>query len=222
MGAEAMFTDRLRQVLQPSIDALADLLARFGLTPNGLTIIGASLHLLVLWALAQGDFLLGAALMVVASGLDGIDGTLARRTGHCTDFGAFLDSSLDRVSEILIFLGLLIHAQAVPAAGGASAIQPALVYAALTGSLMVSYTRARAEGAGLPARGGIFTRLERMAVLWLGLVSGWLLPALWIIAVGAWLTAAQRVLEAWQLSRAESALPSAEAGASGSERESIA
>lgn len=204
-----MLTELARKLLQGSLDAIADLLARIGLSPDGLTVLGAALHLLVLRALVAGEFLQAALVMLVASGIDGIDGTLARRTDRCTPFGAFLDSSLDRVAEILIYLGLLIYAQNQ---GAEALYEPWLVYLALTGSLMVSYTRARAEGAGFHTRSGWFTRLERLLVLWIGLLAGWIAPALWLIAAGAWMTTGQRIFEVWRQSREPLRAAEVEAG----------
>jgi CDP-diacylglycerol--glycerol-3-phosphate 3-phosphatidyltransferase len=192
-----MLTAPARRLLQGSLDAIADVLARFGVSPDGLTVLGAALHIFVLRALAVGDFFQAALVMLVASGIDGIDGTLARRTDRCTPFGAFLDSSLDRFAEILIYLGLLLYAQR---SGAGAGFPPWLVYLAITGSLMVSYIRARAEGAGFQTRSGWFTRLERLLVLWIGLLTGWIAPALWFITVGAWITTGQRITEVWRQS----------------------
>ena len=198
-----MITEPARRLFKAPIEATADALARLGITPNGLTIVGASMHLFVLLALARGDFQQGALLLLVACGIDGVDGTLARRTGRSSSFGAFLDSTLDRVSEILVFLGLLLFSQTAAGSIRPGGFAAWLVYLALCGSLMVSYSRARAEGAGLGTRAGIFGRLERMTVLWLGLISGWVAAALWVVAVGAWVTTGQRVLDVWRLSRTE-------------------
>jgi CDP-diacylglycerol--glycerol-3-phosphate 3-phosphatidyltransferase len=193
-----MLTDPLRRLLQGSLDAIAKFFHRLGISANALTLGGAALHLVVLYFLAQGAFVAGALVLLIASGLDGIDGTLARITGQASPIGAFLDSTLDRVSEIIVYLGLLLFAERALAAGQTPLFQPWLAYLAITGSVMVSYSRARSEGIGLPTRSGIFTRFERMAALWLGLMSGQLVLALWVVTIGAWLTTLQRVTEVWR------------------------
>jgi len=169
---------------------LALAVGRTGLSPNALTVIGCGLHLGVAWLLAAGHLAAGGMALVVAAAIDGLDGTLARLTGRESTFGAFLDSTLDRVSEILVFFGLLIHAQR-----SGLVIEGRLAFVALAGSIMVSYTRARSEGLDRGTKAGLFGRLERMATLVLGLLLGWLKPALWVVAVGAWLTAAHRVYD---------------------------
>lgn len=198
-----MITEPARRLFRAPVEATADALARLGITPNSLTVAGASMHAFVLLALARGEFMRGALLLLLASGIDGVDGTLARRTGRSSSFGAFLDSTLDRVSEILVFLGLLLFTQSEAGSVASGGFAAWLVYLALSGSLMVSYSRARAEGAGLGTQVGFFGRFERMTTLWLGLVSGWVGPALWVVAFGAWLTTGQRVLDVWRRSRIE-------------------
>ncbi len=186
-----MIGERFRVWLRVVIDPMADAIARSGISPNALSVAGASFHVLVAWLLAEGRLLSAAVVLLVSSGIDGIDGTVARRTGQVSTFGAFLDSSLDRISEILVYLGLLLYA----VRGSGTAPAAWLVYLALTGSIMVSYTRARSEAVGFPTKVGLATRFERMSLLWLGLLFGRLQIVLAIIAVGAWLTAGHRILD---------------------------
>jgi CDP-diacylglycerol--glycerol-3-phosphate 3-phosphatidyltransferase len=188
-----MIGERFRVWLRVVIDPMADAIARSGISPNALSVAGAAAHVLVAWLLAEGRLMTAALVLLVSSGIDGIDGTVARRTGQVSTFGAFLDSSLDRISEILVYLGLLLYA--VGGNGGASTPSAWLVYLALTGSIMVSYTRARSEAVGFPTKVGLATRFERMGLLWLGLLFGQLQIVLAIIAVGAWLTAGHRILD---------------------------
>jgi CDP-diacylglycerol--glycerol-3-phosphate 3-phosphatidyltransferase len=138
--------------------------------------------------LARGELQLGAICVAVAAAADGLDGALARATNQTSRAGAFLDSVLDRVSEILLFGGLLVFA-----VRSGRDVDAVLVLAALSGSLMVSYTRARAEGLGCGTKAGVFGRLERMVVLIAGLALGQLTATMAVVAVGAWLTAAARM-----------------------------
>lgn len=188
-----MIGERFRVWLRVLIDPAADLIARSGISPNALTVVGAAAHVVVAYLLAEGRLWPAAWLLLITSGIDGIDGTLARRTGQVSTFGAFLDSSLDRISEILVYLGLLLFADRQR--GGAGIPPTWLVFVALAGSLMVSYIRARSEGVRYPTKAGLLTRFERMSILWLGLLANRLPWALGIVAVGAWLTAAQRILD---------------------------
>jgi len=135
--------------------------------------------------------------MLLFSALDLLDGALARKTGAVTRFGALFDSVLDRLSEAAVLAGLVYHYAEV----GEHTTEIALCYAAIVGSIMVSYVRARAEGLGLELREGVFTRAERVVLLGGALVIGIdivVAVALGILAVLSHLTAVQRVFAVWQ------------------------
>jgi CDP-diacylglycerol---glycerol-3-phosphate 3-phosphatidyltransferase len=117
-----------------------------------------------------------------------LDGALARMTGKASRFGALLDSVFDRLSEAAVLFGVLLYAL-----DRGHDDQAALAFAAIVGSLMVSYVRARAEGLGVTMTDGLFTRPERVIVLGVALLVGWLTPALWLLAVLTLLTAFQRL-----------------------------
>ncbi len=134
--------------------------------------------------------------MLVFSALDLLDGALARKTGTVTKFGAVFDSVLDRLSEAAVLGGLLFHYTQT----GGHTQEIVLCYAAIVGSIMVSYVRARAEGIGLTLREGLFTRAERVLLLGGALIIGHgvVLWALWVLAVLSHFTAVQRVFSVWQ------------------------
>ncbi|MDW7709102.1 MAG: CDP-alcohol phosphatidyltransferase family protein [Deferrisomatales bacterium] len=193
-GAERVF----RRLLEGCLVAP---LARAGVVPDHLTAVG-----LVLSALA-GLLALGAppaaAVALLAAGLlDGLDGSLARATGRASRAGAFLDSTLDRYGEFLVLLGVWGWLARLGWGGWGGL----LALAALQGALMVSYTRARAEGLGHGLRGGVFERPERLLVLAAGLLASagegrWglapgtvLLATLGVLGLGANVTAVRRVL----------------------------
>jgi CDP-diacylglycerol--glycerol-3-phosphate 3-phosphatidyltransferase len=132
-------------------------------------------------------------LLIAAASIDGLDGSLARMNGGGTRFGAFLDSVLDRVSESAIFLGLAWWYLGQPGMA-----EEMLAYLAVTGSLLVSYVRARAEGIGVPCQVGLFTRVERSILLIAALILGLTVPALWILAVGTWLTTIHRIVAVYR------------------------
>jgi CDP-diacylglycerol--glycerol-3-phosphate 3-phosphatidyltransferase len=177
------------------IEPIARLLQRAGLTPNAVTVLGFILTAAVAVVVATGQFLTAGLLLIVTLGADALDGTLARLTGNVTRFGAFLDSTLDRWAEVTLYGALVWYYLRLD-----QDLPVLLAVAALATSLLVSYTRARAEGAGLQCKEGLFTRFERLALLIAGLLLDLIVPALWIIAFLAGLTAIQRI---WVTYRAD-------------------
>jgi len=179
------------------IEPIARFLGSLGLSPNAVTILGFLLTVAVAGVLASGRLLLAGLLLIVTLAFDAVDGTLARITGQTTRFGAFLDSTLDRWAEVAMFVAIVwlyVHTN--------NDLGAILAVLALSMSLLVSYTRARAEGIGLECKEGILTRFERMVILILGLVAGQLIWALAIIAALAGITAVQRILVTWQGAKA--------------------
>jgi len=157
-------------------------------------------------ALTQGYFVVGGLLILFAGAFDLLDGPLARAKGQSTRFGAMLDSSLDRLSEAAVFLGILIYY-----VNQNTTWETSLPYITFVGSVMVSYLRARAEGLGLKCEVGIFTRAERVIVLSVGLVIGqWidagLVIALCILAALAFVTVVQRLIYVRHLTRRQSGI----------------
>jgi CDP-diacylglycerol---glycerol-3-phosphate 3-phosphatidyltransferase len=173
-------------------------LARTRVTPNALTAGGVTLcalaSVLVYFEFRHEllFFWLGAALFVVGSLLDILDGALARFSGKASPFGAFVDSTTDRISE-----AFMLGAIALVLLRDGSELGIALAVAALTGSFLVSYTRARAEALGLRGDVGIGSRAERVVVITAGLVLAPWVPlelALGLLTLTAWVTVLQRVL----------------------------
>lgn len=172
-------------------------LARTNLSPNAFTIIGFVFNIIVALVIASGNLVLGGVLALLAGGFDLLDGAVARATNQVTRFGGFLDSTLDRYSEAAVYLGLLVYLLRFEP--NQTAIF--LVFATLLGSLMVSYTRARAEAADLRADVGFVPRAERVILLALFLVLQKPVWALWILAVLTNLTALQRIVHVWNMTR---------------------
>ncbi len=190
-----MFKDRVQQLGRRPLEPLAELLLRMGLTPNALTMTGMVLSVGAGLAVIRGR-LISAGFLLLAGGLcDILDGSMARRGGKSTVRGAFLDSTLDRISEIAVFFGLIIFYQ------GNVAFQ-AWIFLALTGSLMTSYARARAEGLGLSAKVGLLERPERVILLILALLLNSWTPlgrstldwVLVLLAIFTWFTTMQRIV----------------------------
>jgi CDP-diacylglycerol--glycerol-3-phosphate 3-phosphatidyltransferase len=195
-----MISDRLRQSTRWLVEPAARGLHRAGITPNLLTLLGFLLNLVNAWLLAVGQLRLAGVLILAFTALDALDGTLARVSGQVTRFGAFLDSVLDRFAEAALFLGLLIY---FLHADPKQELYAYLTYVAIIGSLLVSYTRARAEGLGLQCQAGWFTRVERIIALSLGLLAGWIRPVLWLLAILTNVTALQRMIHVYRLTRAD-------------------
>lgn len=173
------------------------ILARTSITPNAITWLGFLLAVGAAAFIITGH-LFAAGLMVLLAGFfDILDGALARHRSQTTHFGAVLDSTLDRLSEAVLLLGILVLY-----ARDQSIVPMLLVGVALVGSLLVSYVRARAEALGLECQVGLFTRPERVIVLALGLllnqIAHALVVALAIIAVFSFITVGQRLLYVWQ------------------------
>ncbi len=184
-----MISDWLRGQTRGIVETLAGAMGRLGFSPNALTLVGTILMLGIGVVLSQGNFLWGAVFMLAAAAFDALDGGLARITNRVTKFGAFLDSTTDRWAEAFVYGGLLWYFMQTGAATDAM-----LTYGAIIGSLMVSYTRARAEGLGIDCKVGLFTRFERIAVLGLGLLFNQMTIALILLAVLSNFTAIQRIV----------------------------
>jgi CDP-diacylglycerol--glycerol-3-phosphate 3-phosphatidyltransferase len=187
-------------------DPFVSPLASLGVTPNMISVAGFAGNIAAACLAAGGHLLPAGIIMLLASALDLLDGALARKTGTVTKFGAVFDSVLDRLSEAALLGGLTFH---FTQTGDREEI--VLCFAAIVGSVMVSYVRARAEGIGLELREGLFTRAERVLLLGGALVVGFGLVrwALWALAILSNLTAAQRVLAVWQKTREEPTLQDA-------------
>jgi CDP-diacylglycerol--glycerol-3-phosphate 3-phosphatidyltransferase len=193
-----MFSEYARKYSRAFLEPMARLISATNISPNVITVIGFLLMVIVAFVLAWGHFLLGGILITVFALFDALDGILARMMGRTSRFGAFLDSTLDRFSEAIIFLGLFVHYMS-----HGQNLELILIYATVVGSLMVSYARARAEGIGVPLKDGLFTRFERIVLLVVGLLFNILTPVLWILAIFTNLTALQRMYVVWRITGGE-------------------
>jgi CDP-diacylglycerol--glycerol-3-phosphate 3-phosphatidyltransferase len=178
------------------LDRTAAFLLRVGLTPNGLTVAGLVGHIAGAILIAQAYLLAGGLVILLTAPFDALDGAMAKQRGDPNPFGGFLDSVTDRYSEIALFIGLLIYFTRLR-----EDWLIGLTIVALAGSMMVSYTRARAEGLGFELKIGLFTRLERYLVIVPTILVGipWLGVSL--LALFANITALQRILFFRKISR---------------------
>jgi len=175
------------------------LLATAPVSPNALTWFGFILNVGAAVLITTGHLLFAGFVMLIGGLFDILDGALARQTNRVTLSGAILDSTLDRLSEVALLLGilglfLLTKAPALPFAFIGTEWIILLIFVTLFSSQLVSYIRARAEAAGIECQVGIFTRSERVIVLILGLWLNQIIITLAIIAVFSLITAGQRLL----------------------------
>lgn len=171
-------------------------LVRLHLRPNHLTLIGLGISLVAAAAFVTGHIRTGGALLLIAGLCDFFDGALARASGMVTPFGAFLDSVIDRYSDIVIVLAIVVLFVQIPHTRGAL-----VAMAGLVGTVMVSYTKARAASIGVECTIGFMERPERMICLIVGALGDVLEPALWVLAIFANLTALQRIVFTWRATR---------------------
>ena len=215
------YKDVLKRVAHQALDPLVRGLLALGLKADHLTALGFFLSLVAGLEFALGQFQIASAVATVSGICDILDGQVARIGGRTTRFGAFLDSSLDRVAEAALFVGISWYytAQLVDMAVNPHrvlsnlqhglepvtfAVIASIAMLALVGSFMVSYTRARAEGLGLECKVGWFERPERMVLI---IVAGFfglgpVIPgALIVLVVFSFATAAQRMAHVWKITR---------------------
>lgn len=187
-----------------AVEILVRPLARRGVDPNTLTVVGFLLNVVTAVVIASGRLSIGGLLLLFSAAFDMLDGAVARISDRQSRFGAFLDSVLDRYSESVILLGLLYIETRLHHVGTVI-----LIYAVAVGSLMISYARARAEGLGLDARVGIAPRPERVLILGAALavpgpITGkTVVVALWVLALLTHFTAVQRLIHVWRQTTAE-------------------
>ncbi len=198
-----MFTSRFQAWVRRKAQRAAGALARSGITPNQVTIVGM-LATFVAGILAGLGYLVPAGIVLAFSGtFDIIDGALARATNRTYPYGAFLDSTTDRYSEVAVYLGIAGYFLGHPSRFGPVTV--VAVFAALSGSLLVSYVRARAQSLGFKCDTGLFARPERVVAMVAGLLIG--PPVLdllvFVLAVLTNLTVIQRINEVYLQARAQ-------------------
>ena len=186
------YKQTFRQLIRP----LARVLSAIRVRPDALTIAGWILSLGAATLFALGYTKTAGAVMLFAGLFDALDGAVARESNLMSSFGAFLDSTLDRLSESAIFVGIVFFY-----ASSSRPYEALLVGVAMTFSLMTSYTRARAEGLGFECEVGLLERAGRVVILSLCSLMGFLIAGVGLVAVGALVTTAQRILHVRRLTK---------------------
>jgi CDP-diacylglycerol---glycerol-3-phosphate 3-phosphatidyltransferase len=188
-----MLTRTIGRYLSWPIDRLAFLLARTGVPPNVITWSALALNLWACILFAAGRFAAAGGLMILAGLCDLLDGPVARRQNRVSKFGGFLESILDRYSDLMLFLGLLVYYVRVNRFPYAI-----LAGIAMAGAVMVSYARARAESLGPTSEVGFWERPERMVLMIIGALTNQMGLALWILAIGPNISVIHRIVHTWQ------------------------
>lgn len=185
------------------INAMVRWIAFAGIPPNVLTTVGVTINVGCGVLFGFGEFFWAGIVLIIANLFDMLDGNVARLTGNVTRYGAFLDSSLDRVSDMVCFVGIMMfYGTNNPQH---SMLNVFLAGVGLIGSVMVSYTTARSEGLGIKSNVGFLQRPERMVLFIIGALSTWdwsstnffanrMTQVLWVLAVGSFWTFIQRML----------------------------
>ena len=198
-----MLTTRFEAWVRRRAEALMSAIGRVPVTPNQVTVAGTALTLVAAGLAAFGQLRWAGVVLIFAGTCDILDGALARSTHASYTYGAFLDSTLDRYSEGAIYIGLAAYF--VSAGGPLERWLVLATVAALAGSFLVSYVRARAQSLGFTCESGLFARPERVVVTVVGLIfGGWVLyGVIFLLAMLTNLTALQRIREVWLQGRAQ-------------------
>ena len=187
------YTRAIGIVFGSIIDRIVRWLALSRIHPNVLTFLGLVINSWAAFLFAAGSFR-SAGLVVIGAGLfDMVDGRVARETNRVTRFGGFFDSVIDRYSDLALFMGLLVYYGSIN-----RFFYIVLTAIVMTGSVMVSYTRARAEVTIPQCKVGFLERPERVVLIILGALFDRMAPVLWVIAVLSNLTVIHRMIFTWQ------------------------
>lgn len=189
-----MLKAKIGDRLDPYLYYTSRLIQRMGIKPNALSLIGLSLNVLAAWALAVGEWLQGASLIILAGFFDIMDGAVARNCGETSIFGAFLDSVLDRYSDLSLLIGLLIFYSQQK-----EILYQVLLGLSLMGTALVPYARARAEVVMPQCNVGILERPERILLIFFGAAIPQIMEIIiWILAVLTNFTVIQRIFYAYR------------------------
>jgi len=190
------YTSLIGKIFGWMIDRIVRWLSLSRIHPNVLTFLGLVINILAAWMFARGRFL-AAGLVVIGAGLfDMVDGRVARATDRVTRFGGFFDSVLDRYSDLALFMGLLVYYASIN-----RFFYIVLTAIVMTGSVMVSYTRARAENSIPKCKVGFLERPERIVLIIIGALFNRMAQVLWVIAVLSNITVVHRMIYTWQEAR---------------------
>ena len=191
------FTGGIGKFFGAIINRIVRWLALSKIHPNVLTFIGLMINIWAAWLFAQGSFRWAGVVVIGAGVFDMVDGRVARATSQVTRFGGFFDSVLDRYSDLALFMGLLVYYASIN-----RFFYIVLTAIVMTGSVMVSYTRARAENVIPKCKVGFLERPERIVLIIIGALFLRMAQVLWVIAVLANLTVVHRMIYTYREAKA--------------------
>lgn len=204
------FTGVIGAVSGRILQGLVRLLAITRIHPNVFTCMGLVINAAGAWLFSRGEFTKAGLVVLLAAVFDLVDGPIARHSGRVTRFGGFLDSVIDRYSDLILLMGLLVYYASINRFG-----YIVLTAVAMTGSVMVSYTRARAETEIPKCKVGFLERPERIVLIIIGALFDRVAPVLWVIAVLSNVTVIQRIFFTWRETERIGQTPAASAAAAG-------
>jgi CDP-diacylglycerol--glycerol-3-phosphate 3-phosphatidyltransferase len=187
------FTRGIGIVFGAIIDRIVRWLALSKIHPNVLTFLGLVINIWAAWLFSRGSFKWAGAVVIGAALFDMVDGRVARATKQVTRFGGFFDSVMDRYSDLALYMGLLVYYASIN-----RFFYIVLTAIVMTGSVMISYTRARAENAIPKCKVGFLERPERVVLIIIGALFDRMAATLWVIAVLSNLTVVHRMMYTWQ------------------------
>src|ERR1035441_5688712 len=187
------YTRAIGVVFGSIINRIVRWLALSKIHPNVLTFIGLVINIWAAWLLSQGNFRWAGVVVICAGLFDMVDGRVARATSQVTRFGGFFDSVVDRYSDLALYMGLLVYYASIN-----RFFYIVLTAVVMTGSVMVSYSRARAENTIPRCKVGFLERPERIVLLIIGALFGRMAAVLWVIAILSNVTVIHRMIYTWQ------------------------
>lgn len=186
-----MIDQRLRPHLYGIIEPTGRFLVKIGFTPTVTTLLGLMIVVIGSVLIGTGELFSGGLVALAGSAVDGLDGSVARASNRVSERGAYLDSVSDRIGEIAILTGL-----AVSQRNDTRILLLCLL--CLGGALLIPYIRARAEALGIDGKGGMLGRAERVILITVGAMTGFVEPMLWVFLVVGWFTVGQRFINTYQ------------------------
>jgi len=195
-----VLSEKIGDTLGRALDAIVRGFAASGVNPNFLTFIGFGINLLAAYLFAYGYFRWAGLTIILAGVFDMTDGRVARLEGRVTPFGGFYDSVMDRYSDLCLLIGLLIYYGRIN-----RFLYVSLVAVAMIGSVMVSYSRARAENVIPSCKVGFLERPERVVLIIIGALFDRMAPVIWLIAVLSNVTVIHRIIYTRQEARKRAA-----------------
>ncbi len=178
--------------------------------PNFLTALGLAINAVAAWLFSRGEFTSAGIVVLCGAVFDLVDGPVARTSNRVTRFGGFLDSVMDRYSDLILLMGLLVYYASINRFG-----YIVLTAVVMTGSVMVSYSRARAENVMPSCKVGFLERPERIVLIIIGALANRMAPVLWVLAVLSNITVIHRIIHTWtgtrEIDKAEKAAAEAAA-----------